>query len=360
MRKSSIVWAVVATSCALPEFGVVSSFDDASGGSGASSSGSPSSSGAAGKAGSNGGKASGGSESMAGEATAGNPSGGSDFGGGSSGTSSVGQSGAPAEAGAPTDGGATNGGAGGEPISCTTPPLLDACHGKCVDTNSDEKHCGQCDKPCGANAECQSGTCGCVVGTIKCNDACVRDDTPEYCGSCTNHCTGAQDCAGTTCKICPTGCAVLGASTAKFFDFAWFAIDLNPTANLNNATIHIRLYPFKGQDVAFMMYVVNSDDKAALATWYLNEVTGWTDLSFKVVPDPPGYDFPSIKQLAFGLEGLDNPANPSSVYIDSISVDSNVFGPFNFAANSAPLNKLSDSFNTGMTTVASTLTWLGN
>jgi hypothetical protein len=46
------------------------------------------------------------------------------------------------------------------------------CDGSCVNTNTNKKHCGGCNKPCDRNELCQNGKCICPPGSIVCHGRC--------------------------------------------------------------------------------------------------------------------------------------------------------------------------------------------
>lgn len=49
------------------------------------------------------------------------------------------------------------------------PPASQTCDGRCVDLDSDPRHCGRCGHACVAKEECDLGTCRSTVGTLCCN-----------------------------------------------------------------------------------------------------------------------------------------------------------------------------------------------
>jgi hypothetical protein len=73
---------------------------------------------------------------------------------------------------------------------------------ECIDVASDEAHCGTCNKPCTANAQCLRGTCrtrcdgGFECGAAGCVDA-LNDRT--NCG-CWGTCLGLRICVEGECK----------------------------------------------------------------------------------------------------------------------------------------------------------------
>jgi hypothetical protein len=74
------------------------------------------------------------------------------------------------------------------------------CGAVCVNTDTDQQHCGECDNPCPAGQVCDGyGRCilTCAEGLTQCGDACVNTDTDQaHCGECDNPCDGGQVCDG--------------------------------------------------------------------------------------------------------------------------------------------------------------------
>jgi len=93
------------------------------------------------------------------------------------------------------------------------------CDGKCVDTNTDVKNCGDCGKECGPDEICNKGTC-CLPNTLPCNvgPACTPPDKVCQGGQCVpNPCTIFVQqyvpgmCAGDyQCCTFPPDCKVEG------------------------------------------------------------------------------------------------------------------------------------------------------
>lgn len=79
------------------------------------------------------------------------------------------------------------------------------CNGGCVDPRDNDEHCGQCDHPCQDALTCIDGSCGCASGH-KCGTACVDTQFDnEHCGECNHACGGGKRCQGGQCVA--TGCA---------------------------------------------------------------------------------------------------------------------------------------------------------
>ncbi len=85
------------------------------------------------------------------------------------------------------------------------------CGGACVDTLTDEAHCGGCNQACESGQACAGGTCqsgGCPDDLDPCGGDCVDTQTdPSHCGSCGNGCNSeTQTCQGGLCTdICASG-----------------------------------------------------------------------------------------------------------------------------------------------------------
>ncbi len=81
------------------------------------------------------------------------------------------------------------------------------CTNACVDTQTDPKHCGQCDNVCEAVEVCQRGICSCADSKRLCGGVCVDIQTSaQHCGECDAACSSGQSCAGGLCQApCGTG-----------------------------------------------------------------------------------------------------------------------------------------------------------
>ncbi len=97
------------------------------------------------------------------------------------------------------------------------------CGGECVDTQTDEGHCGACDAPCGDGLDCTAGVClcaglaclpgescvdglcDCVGGRVDCGGVCADVSTDvANCGGCGVACPVGGECAAGVCR-CPEG-----------------------------------------------------------------------------------------------------------------------------------------------------------
>lgn len=90
--------------------------------------------------------------------------------------------------------------------TCECPKYQEACNGQCVTTNLNADHCGTCNNDCTGNTVCNGGQCvdiddvGCPSETEACGNECVDTDTdPDNCGSCGNPCPSGEACANGTC-----------------------------------------------------------------------------------------------------------------------------------------------------------------
>ncbi|WP_437784086.1 MXAN_6577-like cysteine-rich protein [Sorangium sp. So ce1097] len=93
-----------------------------------------------------------------------------------------------------SDGGTTT------PPTCVAP--LASCDGVCVDTSSDQDHCGVCGVACEDGQTCVAGACvGCDEGQTACGDGCfdLQSDV-EHCGSCNSACEDGQTCEDGVCQ----------------------------------------------------------------------------------------------------------------------------------------------------------------
>jgi hypothetical protein len=98
-----------------------------------------------------------------------------------------------------TTGSGGTGGTGGGSGGCAAPNEL--CGSDCVDTETDEDHCGECDNACPAAATCTNGECDCPGDQIPCGTECIDGQSDdENCGGCGHDClTGS--CTNGLCPI---------------------------------------------------------------------------------------------------------------------------------------------------------------
>ena len=80
---------------------------------------------------------------------------------------------------------------------------LSICGTGCVDTQTNNVHCGACGNACSATRSCQAGKCICPSGYTDCSGECVNTQIDvQNCGSCGKPCTGicsAGSCQASTC-----------------------------------------------------------------------------------------------------------------------------------------------------------------
>lgn len=117
--------------------------------------------------------------------------------------------------------------------TCPQQQLL--CQGTCIDPNNNPAHCGACGTSCGNDELCSAGTCV-KVGTSSCSDrsltrcgaTCVNINADDqHCGACHKACTTPQVCAGGACA-CPAGFAVCASACTDLL------IDPNHCGACNN------------------------------------------------------------------------------------------------------------------------------
>lgn len=105
---------------------------------------------------------------------------------------------------------------------CAAPRTI--CEASCVDTRTDDSHCGSCSRRCVGGERCAAGTCECPAGSLNCGLGCTDVSSDPYnCGACGLECTlgglrcVSGDCVcpsgGTYCTRSPIGCADLQSSS---------------------------------------------------------------------------------------------------------------------------------------------------
>ena len=87
--------------------------------------------------------------------------------------------------------------------SCVTPHKI--CAGACVDTQTDDAHCGDCGTTCSAGTTCTLGICKCPSTKIICGAACIDvASDPAHCGGCDKSCASGASCVSGKCSACPS------------------------------------------------------------------------------------------------------------------------------------------------------------
>ncbi|MBK7857184.1 MAG: hypothetical protein IPJ65_00915 [Archangiaceae bacterium] len=113
-------------------------------------------------------------------------------------------------------------------VSCVAAPPTPCteCDGKCVDTNTDSKNCGECGKSCASGNLCSAGKCvaACNSGQQACATGCSDPMTDaKNCGGCGRPCAAGQVCSGGSCAAscgttytaCPVGTDTVCADVAS-------------------------------------------------------------------------------------------------------------------------------------------------
>ncbi len=87
-------------------------------------------------------------------------------------------------------------------LACSDSGLAQ-CGDRCVDTDYDPDHCGECDTRCGDEQVCLEGVCtffACTEEQTECSGDCVDvQDNLDHCGSCGNNCQTDIDGADAEC-----------------------------------------------------------------------------------------------------------------------------------------------------------------
>lgn len=82
------------------------------------------------------------------------------------------------------------------------------CKGRCVNLQRNENHCGSCSNRCAEEQECVGGVCqgGCPSGTTLCGGACVSNVCPQ--GQVFNNSSCQCGCTYTAVALCGGTCVV--------------------------------------------------------------------------------------------------------------------------------------------------------
>ena len=77
------------------------------------------------------------------------------------------------------------------------------CGDRCIDSQFDRSHCGECNRACQSQETCRDGDCQlfCGPGTQDCGDGTCTDiqSNSTHCGSCNSGCPGGQICRNGDC-----------------------------------------------------------------------------------------------------------------------------------------------------------------
>jgi hypothetical protein len=77
------------------------------------------------------------------------------------------------------------------------------CNDRCVNLQTNERHCGSCRNRCASNQTCCKGRCVNLQGNER------------HCGSCFNRCPEGSECVGGVCQAgggCPSGTTLCGGN----------------------------------------------------------------------------------------------------------------------------------------------------
>jgi hypothetical protein len=92
------------------------------------------------------------------------------------------------------------------------------CAADCVDTATDDSHCGGCGNACTGGAKCMGGSCTCPAGTHVCGGACSDNSSTSSCGTtlctlCPAPANGSATCDGVACGVgCDAGFIACGGA----------------------------------------------------------------------------------------------------------------------------------------------------
>ena len=95
---------------------------------------------------------------------------------------------------------------------CACPEGESSCFGACVDTTTDNDHCGGCGSFCQTGQVCLSSLCVCAPPTTICDSSCVDTDTDvNNCGDCGSVCdtVNGEEChEGGCCGALLAACSI--------------------------------------------------------------------------------------------------------------------------------------------------------
>jgi hypothetical protein len=96
------------------------------------------------------------------------------------------------------------------------------CGGACVDTKTDNTHCGMCNKACLMGEQCTESQC-CKTGEMVCNGVCKNPlSDAQNCGMCGKVCSGGT-------PVCVAGNCVAGCADPNDVQFGGKCYYLNGT-----------------------------------------------------------------------------------------------------------------------------------
>lgn len=86
-------------------------------------------------------------------------------------------------------------------VSTCSPSTLTRCNGSCVNTQTNNLHCGGCSRRCSTSYTCQNGKCLCPPGTRRCGTVCINvfSNDRNHCGGCNLQCNNDEACTNGKC-----------------------------------------------------------------------------------------------------------------------------------------------------------------
>lgn len=124
--------------------------------------------------------------------------------------------------------------------------------------------------------------------------------------------------SGETC----TGCARISVPLTSTADKGHFVISLAGGPDFTTAVVNYRIFVRTGTTGSFTGYVQDNSGFTyrALGSVSLGSVVGWQDVSWPVGTGNTGFDRTQIQTIGIEISGAAGAANPSVVYVDSITV----------------------------------------
>jgi hypothetical protein len=99
--------------------------------------------------------------------------------------------------------------------ACTTG--LTICGTGCVDTQTNNAHCGACGNACSATRSCQAGKCICPATYTDCSGECVDTKIDvQNCGGCGKPCTGICSAGSCQASTCTSGMSQLDYTRTQY------------------------------------------------------------------------------------------------------------------------------------------------